>query len=783
MKRFTWLLMVIAVIAILIILLSAQASVLAKTAESLASSVAVITVQDPQVLTGTIDGSLVVSEGGELTLLGMAKQDVIIEDGGVAYIHGIVGKNVLNRGGKVEVYGVIGGYVYTDFGGNTQIDPNALIVATPPAATPTPLPTATPLPDTPVATASPPTPNPTATPPPASGLTDLSVSLYRTASTTVDRTAYEEIFAHFADAIYEMSNGIHKVRNVIIYENGAHANKADVVWVDNTWPRAYINGYSVAGYPIYMGDQFNTHDFLTERRCAGYALAHEWGHYYYGVYDEYQPTTDRGCQPRDLSCPRMDDKPVEDSIMNNQWIACKEDDFAWLNLSVPRNQTQDNAQYRVYNASAWETLSRPTSQDPRQAALLAVRPRTYFSEFSAISFSNNQEASIELLDSSARMQARSELNILWNTEEMSSDTLDTSAPASSQSASLFGDDYAGSVASVLGSELNYPDPLIVVAKVVNRVPIAKVDVRAGLLRPTGEITSLTLLDNGDPPDVLANDGLYSGLVPYNQKGEYKIFVTFNNLGNTAEFTEASFEYAPGPGGEVEDIAAEPVGENFYAVGDTTVFLRDVIPDDHANVITEATMLSTDNVDTPGRIDYAADLDMFEILSLSEGKLILRVSDLAFDMQPTVKIWKNDGATLIKELDLDLNSEGYLFIPLDFEAGEPLYAAVSHLDPNAKRGFYKISVGPALPNDTESPPLNLLLVMLSVIGGLTTIVLLYVLLRSRPTEQHVSAPPRRSGSFPIQQLTKATKKSNGHSLYKSAKEKGSFEKDESTEKDN
>jgi hypothetical protein len=728
-------------------------------------------VRDEQILTGVTDELLVVADGGNLTLLGMTSRDLIIEKGGSAYIYGVATANVLNRGGQVEIYGVVGGYVYTDGEGDTWIDPNALIVATPPATTPTPLPTLPPEPETPVPTVAPETPVPTATPMPAAGMIDLTVSLYRGASTTADRTSYEEVFAHFADAVYEMSNGLHKVRNITVYENGAYADQADVVWVDQAWPCAYINGYGVEGYPVLMGDQFNTNNFLVERQCAGYVLAHEWGHYYYGMYDEYRPSVDQDCSPDDLGCPRMDDAPVADSIMNSQWEACERGDYAWLNFSVPRNQTRDNAQYRVYNASAWETLARPPSQDPRYPSLVAVRPRTYFPEFASQAPRSNQDASIELSVAGASAQSRSALNIVWAIGGTSSSSVDSSASISPRSASLLDEGYAGSMTSILGQELSYPEPVVVVAKVVNGVPIAKVDVRAGVLKPTGEVISLTLKDDGVPPDMLANDGLYSGLMPYEQGGEYQLFTSFNNLSGLAEFTEASFEYAPGPGGEVPDDGPQPVGENFYAIGDMEVLINDVVPDDHANVITGATVLNTDNVNILGRIDYSADIDMFEITALHKGKIILRVSDLAFDMRPRLQIWKDNGTALADEITLesaDSGHEQYLFVPINLKANEVLHVAVADEDTAAIGGFYKISAGPALPNTTESPSFNFLLILLPL-AGLLTLSILYFVFRPRRSPQRASAPSRRSGSLPSR-APNTRRRPTGHSIYKSPGEK-------------
>ena len=733
-------------------------------------------IDDVFALTGMAEERIIVIDGGELILLGGCSQDIIVEPGGAAYVYGLVVGNVLNLGGYVEIYGVVGGYAYTETGGDTRIDPDAIVVATPPAVTPTPMPTvppSTPTTPTPSPTPQPstPTPPPTPTLSPAAGTIDLSVSLYKSAPTAAEREPYEEIFAYFADAIYEMSNGAHKVRNVTIYENGARADEADVVWIDQEWPCAYINGYGMPEYNVSMGDMFGALSFLNERRCGGYVLAHEWGHYYYGLYDEYKSSSENPYSSDNLGSPQPDDEPVRNSVMNNTWIACEQNDFDWLNFSIPKNQTGKNAQYRVYNASAWETLIRPTSQDPRQAARSAVRERTYYSEMATVAPSGNSDASVELLLTGAETQARSELNVIW-----ASDT--TAVPHALAAIPAFtstNTPYRGFVKSVLGNEVEYPHPAILVAQVIKGVPISKADVRAGVRTPEGIVTKLTLTDDGVAPDVLADDGLYSGFMTYTQEGQYDVFVTFNNLTGDAEFTEESLEHAPGPNGETDYPEPQPVGENFYAVANTSIIASNVRDDDHGNTTTDATTLYPDNVDVTGRIDYAEDVDMFEITSLVKGKLTLRVSNMAFDMQPTIRVLRADGATVVKEFDMSLEENQYFFTAFKAKDGETFYVAISHLDPSATTGLYDVSIGLALPNDVESPPLNLLFIIIPAVGLLMLALAIFALTRRRPTPRKVT-PPRKRKAIPSAPRKPARRKPSGSSIYKDVRGKEDNEGD-------
>lgn len=250
-----------------------------------------------------------------------------------------------------------------------------------------------------IALAQSPTPTPTPLSAELPGAIDLTLSIYKDDISTEGRRPYEEILGYFADAIYEMSNGAHKIRLVTIYEDGKYTDIVDVVWRAEEWPRAHVSGYGLAEYQVIMGDVF---PFSAEKypaldpanwRCTGYSLGHEWGHYYYGLYDEYSSSTSADSGRLNNSSPRSEDIPVQNSVMNDQWIACNNNDFNWLNFSVAKYQTGRNAQYRVYGASGWETLARSLWEDPRSAARYAVRERTYFPELANVAPIGDQDAS------------------------------------------------------------------------------------------------------------------------------------------------------------------------------------------------------------------------------------------------------------------------------------------------------------------------------------------------------------------------------------------------------
>jgi len=195
---------------------------------------------------------------------------------------------------------------------------------------------------------------------------DLTISLYNNPSSS-QRAAYERILEYFADGVYESSNGVHQIRNVRMYTNKGYFDQANVQWIDRCGPQATVSGFERGGH-VYMCDAFGSYNFLTNDTAwqnGGYVLAHEWGHYFYSLRDEYRkdgvPCT--GTPSEKPQGPCEDDIPVVPSIMNAQWRAIG-GEYQWLNFSTALNDTHRTSQHRTYLASGWETLARPTSEDP-----------------------------------------------------------------------------------------------------------------------------------------------------------------------------------------------------------------------------------------------------------------------------------------------------------------------------------------------------------------------------------------------------------------------------------
>jgi tripartite motif-containing protein 71 len=545
-----------------------------------------------------------------------------------------------------------------------------------PSPTPTPSPTLTPSPTA--------TPSPTPTPPIDSAIgVDLTIGLYRNPNSQ-ERAVYEEMIRYLADALFEMSNGAHKLRTVRIYPNSQ--SQKDVIWRDGCWPNAHISGYgrSQYGWRIEMCDIFNfgsgSYNYLQNRRAwedAGYTIAHEMGHYLYSLYDEYR--TDKPCDPTRPSQPCRDDIPVSPSVMNSQWNATG-GQYSWLNFSSAANYSTRTAQYRVYRASGWETLIRRPELDPRDGVLANYPIRLYHPELRNVAPASGQLPRIDLVSGH---QARSMLRIIWE------------QPAG---ASLASADVTAGLFTLEGNNVVYPQPVRLIAALRRTLPIAGATVRGEVVLPSGQTQSLTFRDDGVAPDALADDGQYSALFVPTQNGQHQYRVTFTNPTQAAVEVYNGLHLAPPPPGYQPDdslLSPVPVTENFTVSAQTTVVVSGVRSDDHGNNPGTASLLNTDNLDQWGHIEQPGDRDLFRITVAQDMTIVVRVTDLAAGMQPRLRLLAGDGTTPISAL---LLAKNYPALVYTARAGSMIYAEVSHVDPAASGGVYRISAGSAIASD-------------------------------------------------------------------------------------
>jgi hypothetical protein len=239
---------------------------------------------------------------------------------------------------------------------------------------------------------------------------DVTISLHAGAvlTTAADRAKYENNIRYFADGVFEQSNGAHRLRKVTIYRNGTHFDSAHIQWIPACHPNATLSGYIQPGTGARMEfcDAFSGVDFLADtsgQQDGGGTLAHEWGHFFYGMPDEYAGS---GTETSHPGTPRLSDVETSTSIMRNQWGAF-ENNLAFLNhTTAVTGFSLRTAAGRTYGAPAWEVLARPKSQDPQTDE---AQGRPYWPELAAVAPAPGVAPRIDLPNPAARAS----LNIVW----------------------------------------------------------------------------------------------------------------------------------------------------------------------------------------------------------------------------------------------------------------------------------------------------------------------------------------------------------------------------------
>ena len=199
-------------------------------------------------------------------------------------------------------------------------------------------------------------------------------------NTLINKAWLSEVLGITAQTIFTMTEGRHRLGTVFVYKNKAFGNNVDVQIINQAGrSSAHVAGWqkrnrSSRNFMAFAGGQART------TQQVGTVIAHEMGHYIYGLYDEYVERG-RDFNPDRPQSPSSRDN-AKDTLMNNQ--------NRFGSLSTPADYQDANAretgQYRFYSidglkGSAWDVLTRPVSDDPESARRGG---RTVFEAFAGV---------------------------------------------------------------------------------------------------------------------------------------------------------------------------------------------------------------------------------------------------------------------------------------------------------------------------------------------------------------------------------------------------------------
>jgi hypothetical protein len=190
-------------------------------------------------------------------------------------------------------------------------------------------------------------------------------------TTPLDAAYVRAVMNAASDTLYTMTEGKFRLGKITIYSNQFLDNADIVILNKDGRANASTSGLNVNGARTQM---FTVSGGAAETTLAmGQVIGHEFGHYFFGLLDEYREAgkldTSEPGSPQDRDTPR-------NTIMNDQ--------SQFNALSTPADYAdatqRQTAQYRVFGKSAWETLvADPTTDSTVQQQ--SGSPRMWFDSF------------------------------------------------------------------------------------------------------------------------------------------------------------------------------------------------------------------------------------------------------------------------------------------------------------------------------------------------------------------------------------------------------------------
>ena len=174
---------------------------------------------------------------------------------------------------------------------------------------------------------------------------------------TLDRAYVTSVLNVMARGVFTMTEGRHRIGNVYIYRNNVFGNNVDIKLlgaksgrsnaVASGWQKRGTTTNNYTAFPNSPAESVND---------IGMVIAHELGHYVYGLLDEYREAG-KPVNPNDVGAPAETDTPLN-TIMNNH--------REFGSFSTPGDYVAgvQTAQGRAMGGSAWEMLARPQALDP-----------------------------------------------------------------------------------------------------------------------------------------------------------------------------------------------------------------------------------------------------------------------------------------------------------------------------------------------------------------------------------------------------------------------------------
>lgn len=179
----------------------------------------------------------------------------------------------------------------------------------------------------------------------------VKVALKEGSDTLLNKDYLKSVFEAAADSIYTMTEGKHRIGTVYVYNRKQSISYTDISFLNRAGrASASVSGIHEVGdsVTIFTVDNSNTSESEETPVALGKTIGHEFGHYIYGLYDEYREAGGKSKAPSD---PQDEDTP-RNTIMNDLY---KYPTFS-TSSDYLKEDERKTAHYRMYEKSAWDLL-------------------------------------------------------------------------------------------------------------------------------------------------------------------------------------------------------------------------------------------------------------------------------------------------------------------------------------------------------------------------------------------------------------------------------------------
>ena len=240
--------------------------------------------------------------------------------------------------------------------------------------------------------------------------------------------------------------------------------------------------------------------------------------------------------------------------------------------------------------------------------------------------------------------------------------------------------------------VTYPEPIAITLRLLGELPVVGADVTAKVTFPDGSIVSIVLQDDGNAPDEVAGNGIYSGMVTdYDQDGIYTIEATASNLNGRAMFDSSVSEGTfPGDG-----ISSEPIpAPRFHYIEVSQVNVMGTYLRAMQTTTSAPTLITTpDGTLYIGAIEEAGQQNWYQFNAVVGTQYYIQTSNLAARgmeaMATELTLYEMDGTSVI-DSNVYYEGTGVSNIEWQATASGPHLISVGHAIPEGT-GVYALSV--------------------------------------------------------------------------------------------